>query len=203
MARDFAKHKRRPGPPGKKAPGPRRAQTRPASGQGAGASAGSAWRAYFAGVLTGGVLSFLLYLTTLPPGEPGRGEMAGPEPAGAPQAAATPPKPRFDFYKLLPEQTIDVDVAPAEVAQPRTDTAAGELYLLQAGSFRQREDADRRRAELLLLGLEPRVEETSGDNGRWFRVYLGPFESRAQVARARSLTAAQDIDTLLLKRGNP
>jgi cell division protein FtsN len=155
-----------------------------------------------AGVLTGGVLSFLLYLTTLPPGGPGPGETAAPESAGAPQVAAAP-KPRFDFYKLLPEQTIDVDVAPAEVAQPRTATTAGELYLLQAGSFRQREDADRRRAELLLLGLEPRVEETSGDNGRWFRVYLGPFESRSQVARARSLTAAQDIDTLLLKRGNP
>jgi cell division septation protein DedD len=199
VARDFAKHRRRPGPPGKKAPGPRRAQNRPAGSQGN--PAGPAWRAYFAGVLTGGVLSFLVYLTTLPP------EHAGPAETAAPEVAATPPKPRFDFYKLLPEQTIEVDVdvdaAPAEVAQPRAATAPGELYLLQAGSFRQREDADRRRAELLLLGLEPRVEETTGDNGRWFRVYLGPFEARSQVARARSLTAAQDIDTLLLKRGSP
>ena len=205
MARDFAKHKRRPGPPGKKAPAPRRAQNRAAGARGA--TAGSSWRAYFAGVLTGGVLSFLLYLTTLPPGEGGSGGATASDPAGAPQAAATPPKPRFDFYKLLPEQTIEVDVdvdaAPAEVAQPRTESAPGELYLLQAGSFRQREDADRRRAELLLLGLEPRVEETTGDNGRWFRVYLGPFEARSEVARARSLTAAQDIDTLLLKRGSP
>ena len=77
---------------------------------------------------------------------------------------------------------------------------APEYYLLQAGSFKQQEDADRRRAELLLLGLEPRVEASSGDNGRWFRVYLGPFDSRSAMAKARSLTAAQDIDTLLLKR---
>jgi hypothetical protein len=195
VARDFAKHRRRPGPPGKKAPGPRRAQNRPAVSQGN--PAGPAWRAYLAGVLTGGGLSFLVYLTTLPP------ENAGPAETAAPEVAATPPKPRFDFYKLLPEQTIEVDAAPAEVARPRAETTPGELYLLQAGSFRQREDADRRRAELLLLGLEPRVEETTGDNGRWFRVYLGPFEARSQVARARSLTAAQDIDTLLLKRGNP
>jgi cell division protein FtsN len=47
------------------------------------------------------------------------------------------------------------------------------------------------------------VEETNSDNGRWFRVYLGPFSSHAQMTRARSLTAAQDIDTLLLKRGTP
>ena len=47
------------------------------------------------------------------------------------------------------------------------------------------------------------MEETNSDNGRWFRVYLGPFTSHSQMTRARSLTAAQDIDTLLLKRGNP
>ena len=78
--------------------------------------------------------------------------------------------------------------------------AGAEVFLLQAGSFRQREDADRRRAELLLLGLEPRVEETTSDNGRWFRVYLGPFSSHAAMSKARGLTAAQDIDTLLLRR---
>jgi cell division protein FtsN len=92
-----------------------------------------------------------------------------------------------------------VDVDPADVARARGQDD-NSYYLLQAGSFRQLEDADRRRAELLLLGLEPRIEETSGDNGRWFRVYVGPFESRSKLARARSLAAAQRIDTLLLKR---
>jgi cell division protein FtsN len=103
---------------------------------------------------------------------------------------------------MLPQQTIDGPVEPAEVTSPPSGSA-GESYLLQAGSFRQREDADRRRAELLLLGLDPQVEETNSDNGRWFRVYLGPFSSHSQMTRARSLTAAQDIDTLLLKRGTP
>ena len=113
-----------------------------------------------------------------------------------------PPKPRFDFYTLLPEQTIDVEVNPGETAKNRTSQST-ELYLLQAGSFRQAEDAERRRAELLLLGLEPKVEKISGDNGRWFRVYVGPFESRSRLTRARSLTAAQNINTLLLKRSRP
>ena len=129
-------------------------------------------------------------------------EVAPGEPAVATEEQAeTAPRPRFDFYTLLPEQTIDVEVDPAEVTAPREGaSASGEVYLLQAGSFRQREDADRRRAELLLLGLQPEIEETSGDNGRWFRVYLGPFDSRSTMSRARSLTAGQDIDTLVLKR---
>ncbi|MDH3992436.1 MAG: SPOR domain-containing protein [Gammaproteobacteria bacterium] len=143
----------------------------------------------------------MLYLGTLP--TPAENEQAQ---AGEAQAIDQPPKPRFDFYTLLPEQTIEVEVEPAEIAKPRASAASNtstETYLLQAGSFRQREDADRRRAELLLLGLEPKVEETNGDNGRWYRVYLGPFQSRSTMTKARSLTAGQDIDTLLLKRSKP
>ena len=164
-----------------------------------GKEAASVWRWYGAGVVSGVLASLLIYLGMLP---------ADPGAEGAPRAATTtapveePPKPRFDFYTLLPEQTIDVEVDPGEIAKHRTNPST-ELYLLQAGSFRQREDADRRRAELILLGLEPKIEDTSGDNGRWFRVYVGPFESRSRLAKARSLTAAQNIDTLLLKRGRP
>ena len=200
MARDYAKKRT---PASRKAPARKKQPARPTSGNGL--------RWYGAGVLTGVFLSFLLYLGTLPPaGSPRQHQAAGEagpgqttpgapttEPA-APQPAT--PKPRFDFYTMLPEQTLEEDTLPGEVASPRQASGPEEYYLLQAGSFRQREDADRRRAELLLLGLEPRVEESRGDNGRWFRVYLGPFESRSKMSRARSLTAGQNIDTLVLKR---
>jgi cell division protein FtsN len=184
MAQDFARKKssqRKKAPARKKQP----AQT----------GAGNGLRWYLAGVVSGIFASFLLYLGTLPP--PG-----APQQAVAPTepAAEAQPKPRFDFYTMLPEQSIEDEVV---VQQPRTtaDTpTSSEYYLLQAGSFRQQEDADRRRAELLLLGLEPTIRESTGDNGRWFRVYLGPFQTRAAMSRARSLTAGQNIDTLVLKR---
>ncbi|RLA49187.1 MAG: sporulation protein [Gammaproteobacteria bacterium] len=197
MAQDFAKRKRvvssRKAPPRKK-----QAQRRP-RGKQSPKAAGNGWRWYGAGVLTGVFLSFLLYLGTLPT----PGGTAQEQPGGA-QATAQPPKPRFDFYTMLPGQTTDVEVEPApETVKPRSGNTPTDYYLLQTGSFRQREDADRRRAELLLLGLTPMVEETNGDNGRWYRVYVGPFESQSKMARARSLTANQNIDTLLLKRSKP
>ena len=165
---------------------------------------GKGFRLYFAGVLTGVFLSGLGYLATLrQPADPAQeiGSAAAP--------AAEIPKPRFDFYTLLPKQTIDMEEAPepvepaADVSKPPTPSTAPQPFFLQAGSFRQQADAERRRAELLLLGLTPKLEETSNDSGRWFRVYLGPFDSHESVTKARSLLANQNIDTVLLKRNGP
>lgn len=188
MARDYAS---------KRSKGAHKSASRKKAPAGTNSPAGSGLRWYGAGVLTGIFLSFLFYLGTLPPaGSPPQQQQADSVEAPGDNT----PKPRFDFYTMLPEQTIGEDEPPAQQEQPRPASQVNEYYLLQAGSFRQREDADRRRAELLLLGLEPRIEESTGDNGRWFRVYLGPFESRAKMSKARSLTAAQNIDTLVLKR---
>lgn len=107
--------------------------------------------------------------------------------------------PRFDFYELLPNQELDLnpEIEPADLQTQRPNDAQ---YLLQVGSFRNESDADRRRGELALLGLDASIEVGESDNGRWFRVYLGPFQSRSEMARARSLTAEADMDTLLLLR---
>ena len=110
--------------------------------------------------------------------------------------------PRFDFYTVLPNQELDLnpDIEPADL---QSGNASSAQYLLQVGAFRQHADADRRRGELALLGLEASVEPGNEDNGRWYRVYLGPFENRSEMERARSLTAQADMDTLLLKRESP
>jgi cell division protein FtsN len=175
----------------------RRSKGRGASRQQETASAQPFLRGFVTGLASGLFVAFLLYLATLP-AEPGAPGDASAEAAVA-SAESTAPTPEYEFYELLPKQEIRVDVDPAELPRERAASDAPR-YLLQAGSFRQADDADRRRAELLLLGLDPRVEETQGQTGRWYRVIIGPFESRSAMARARSLTAQQDIDTLLMQR---
>jgi cell division protein FtsN len=201
VAQDYAK--RRQGTT-KKKPAPRKAQAQRATSEPQPRSKG--FRLYMTGVISGMFLSFLVYLGTLPkPAEPGQ-EIAG---AAQAEVEAEAPKPRFDFYTLLPEQTMEVDeevetVEPAaDVSKPPPAAAAPQPYFLQAGSFRQQEDAERRRAELLLLGLEPKIEDSTVDSGRWFRVSLGPFESHDAVSKARGLLANQNIDSVLLKRSGP
>jgi len=197
VPQDFAKRKTSTG--GKKtAPAKTQARRHPQESE----PRGRGLRLYFSGLLTGVFLSFIGYLSTLPQSTDGL-----EEPAAAP--APEVPKPRFDFYTTLPAQKIAVEEKPeavepaAVVAKPPPATASAELYFLQVGSFRQQEDAERRRAELLLLGLDPKVEGTNTDKGRWFRLYIGPFESHDAVSRARGLLANQNIESVLLKRDRP
>ncbi|WP_439106259.1 SPOR domain-containing protein [Congregibacter sp.] len=171
-----------------------RKSTRGASRQHEPSHSGAGLKWYAAGVATGLFIAFMLYLVTLP-AEPG----SAPELAGSP--TVNTPEPEYEFFEVLPNQEITVDVDPADLPKPRS-AGSGKQYLLQAGSFRQAADADRRRGELLLLGLNPSVEDTRGDTGRWYRVVLGPFDSRSAMAKARSLTAQQDIDTLLIQRNS-
>ncbi len=150
------------------------------------------WTWFLAGMLCGLFLAGLLWLASQQPEAP-------VDRTAAAEPREERPQPRFDFYTLLPEQRIDVEVDPEAMASASAEPDADQ-FLLQAGSFKQPEDADRRRAELLLLGLDASVEEANTDNGRWYRVYIGPFDSRSKLQSARSLTAQQGIDTLLLKR---
>ncbi len=202
MPQDYAKRRQNTG---KKRPAPRRAQAERQTGETR--PRGKGFRLYLTGVITGMFLSFLIYLGTLPtPTAPGESVASTAQPEAE---EAEVPKPRFEFYTLLPEQTMEIaeeaePVEPAaDVSKPPGATAAPQPYFLQAGSFRQQEDAERRRAELLLLGLTPNIEESTVDSGRWFRVSLGPFESHEAVSKARSLLANQNIDSVLLKRSAP
>jgi hypothetical protein len=159
------------------------------------------WVWFFAGLVSGVVLSVLSWLALQQPEVIAVAESTISA-ITIDSADSGSTGPRFDFYTLLPEQRIDVEIGPANIAAARA-AESSDQFLLQAGSFKQADDADRRRAELILLGLDAHVEDTTGDNGRWHRVYIGPFESRSRLAKARSVTAQRGIDTLLLRRPRP
>ena len=197
MPQDFAKRKQDTG--ARKVPA---ATAQARRNTGGNPPRGNSLRMYLAGLLTGIFVSFIGYLAILP-----QPEVPAPDGAAiiaAPEVAV--PKPRFDFYTLLPKQTISGEEEPeavepaAVVSNPPAPSSAPQPFFLQAGSFRQQADAERRRAELVLLGLTPKLEEATNDSGRWFRVYLGPFDSHESLTKARGLLANQNIETVLLKR---
>ena len=145
---------------------------------------------FIVGVITGAIASLGIVAGINPTALP---TAITPSPAGTAQSI---PQPSFTFFNTLEDESFSLDTERSVEIGPSEYTK----YVLQAGSFRAIADADRRRGELALLGLESSIEQINVDTGSWHRVYIGPFDSRSSMAKARALTAQSDIDTLLLKR---
>ena len=163
------------------------------------------WLWLFTGVLAGAFAMFLLHLNGLTPSQQPAIAVSETTVVEAQPPADAPPEqelsePRLQFYQLLKESTVEVpEPDPTAIAnQPINNTQ----YVLQAGSFKNSSDANRMRAELILLNLTTTVEESLGSDNQqvWYRVMVGPFDSRSKMAKARSILVSNDINPLLLKR---
>ncbi len=108
----------------------------------------------------------------------------------------------YDFYKLLEEQKVEAPKVEAYKSTPK-GAAIQYQYILQAGSFRNSEDADRMRANLLLLGLDAYQQASDNGNGVWNRVYVGPFTNRSKLNKAMDILVSNNISPLTLKRPLP
>ena len=111
----------------------------------------------------------------------------------APKAEVAPKKDTFEFYQILQDSKVDTSHVDAYQSTPRGEQDY--YYMLQAASFRNPEDADRMRAQLILSGLvETSVRETTGQNEKpWFRVILGPYDSRSKMKRAEDRLVSMNI----------
>ena len=105
----------------------------------------------------------------------------------------------YEFYERL--QNIEVQV-------PEKGTAAGNerdpapanidrpgVYVIQAGSFRKQEDADRVQAQLRVLGIEASVQKVQVDQGEVFRVRIGPLSDLVEIHRLRARLRDADFES--------
>jgi len=131
---------------------------------------------------------------------------------------ATENKSRFDFYNILPgieepDSELFIDPAPTAAAPTApskapplppakvASTTSPELvkYYLQAGSFSSRDAAERRKAELALLGIVATViTQKSGNNAAAHRVQIGPFKKMEELDRIRGSLQSNGITTSLV-----
>lgn len=158
-----------------------------------------AWVIFGYGLVTGSILTLAVqtldYRALLQSKDP-QAEESKPE--------ALKPSPKFEFYTVLPEQNLSKPRPKSNDQQAGANsppnTAVTDYFIVQAGSFRNEADADRRRAELILLGLDPKIDQVSNQAGRWYRVFVGPLSERSEAERLKALTASQNIETLILSR---
>jgi len=211
MARDYAKKDRpvRPGAASTRKPAnskKRQATTGPRKRTPAGAQHGALsvkWILSLAAV--GGFVGFVVYLNALPApqGASQQAEEREPVTARAPETAAEPkPQPKqqernFRFYDMLPES----EVVPPEVQEYSPNPSRQDInYIVQSGSFRKMEDAERQRAQIAFQGLRAQIQQINLDSGSvWYRVNVGPFESRSQMNAAVDKLVSINIQPLVRK----
>lgn len=112
-----------------------------------------------------------------------------------------PARKRFTFYDILPNfEVVTPDEEPEIEAEstPRAIVEPG-VYVLQAGSFSTNEDADRRRAELALHGIESHIQRVKVNNRNYHRVYIGPTDDLDELNMLRSRLRAAKIDVLRIR----
>ncbi|WP_336368384.1 SPOR domain-containing protein [Marinobacter sp. C2H3] len=145
----------------------------------------------------GGFIGFIVYLNSLPvTPAPTRATASAPETQPAP-TTADDKKPTFRFYDMLPESEV-VPPQVEEYSPPKTFTQYD--YIVQSGSFRDRADAERQRAQIAFQGLRASIQRIETDSGSvWFRVNVGPFSDRSKMNAAVDKLVTLSISPLVRK----
>jgi cell division protein FtsN len=163
-------------------------------------NAAPAWLWFILGAICGAFAMSLVFTLH----KPQTNTEPAAEQAKPAQTAPKTPKPRFDFYKLLQESETIVPATETagDADKSQSSTSADNLeYILQVGSFPAQPEADKLRAQLLLLNLDVHIEPVEIHKGEvWHRVVVGPFDSQEKLTTAKAKLVENQYTALVLKR---
>ncbi|MEX2151445.1 MAG: SPOR domain-containing protein [Steroidobacteraceae bacterium] len=161
----------------------------------------SGWTGLVIGLAVGlGVGLALYFFDPRTPPDTAGAPAADAEPASAREAAAGDPE-RYDFYEVLPNFEVIVPEREAvlKLEAPTAPVERAGSYVLQVGSYRKFEEADRVRAQLALQGIESRVQPVSIDNDTMHRVRVGPINDLKELNRVRDRLREAEMDFLVIR----
>lgn len=159
------------------------------------------------------------------PASPPKLESTAPD-IGQARSAATPDKPRFEFYDLLQGDKAGKDNASAKASPKATPVATlpekkaadvsapvpapvptstavatpKETYMLQAGAFQNESDAENLKAKIAFAGLEAHIKPVNVQpKGTLYRVRLGPYRGQDEVNKIKAVLSQNGIDASIVK----
>ena len=121
--------------------------------------------------------------------------------------------PSYDFYTILPEieQVIPEEYTapaakqkPAESKDAKTTptqpvAAESDHYLLQAGSFGKKDEANQLKAKLALSGYESYLQKVTVDGKKFYRVRMGPYRNLNKLDAASKDLGTKGINAMRIK----
>lgn len=169
----------------------------------------SAFVWFLAGLGIGLFATLLVYLDGQPESSSNFSEAVQKEldkikkkPEKKPTGAPSKQEPKFNFYTILPELEVlipDSETRPPKRDSSNTTTASlsrGKQYILQAGSFQRKDDAEKLKASLALLGYEANIQHVTINRDDWHRVRIGPYTNTKDLYQTISLLHQHDINAM-------
>ncbi|MGH8106962.1 MAG: SPOR domain-containing protein [Arenimonas sp.] len=126
------------------------------------------------------------------------------------------PKPKYDFYTLLPEKEVVIPDAELQAqaeaeakkkatpvnpatpdlvtAEPAPTTTAETRYLIQAGAFKNQDEAENLKATIALTGEVARIESAEINGTTVYRVRLGPYSTASSLSAAKQALSSHGIE---------
>lgn len=131
------------------------------------------------------------------------------------------PKPKYDFYTLLPEKEVVIpdaelkaqaeaeakkNAAPVSpvtpdlvTATPETAPVAESRFLIQAGAFKNPDEAENLKATIALTGEVARIESAEINGTTVYRVRLGPYSTASSLSSAKQALSSHGIEAQAIK----
>ncbi|AUT35922.1 MULTISPECIES: SPOR domain-containing protein [Acinetobacter] len=134
----------------------------------------------------------------------------------------------YRFYDLLPQQQVTpipeqaipesknqgtaMIVEAPSTTQPAASESVGidpnqsattpqqPTYILQVRSYNDPDQADARRAEIILNGLSANVLKSTENGQTWYRVISGPYDTQDAALAAQQTLQHSGIDSIVIKR---
>ena len=114
----------------------------------------------------------------------------------------TAPALEFEFHKILPAREIKISewVAEEQTIQGAGSVEEESVYILQVGSFKQKEAADQVKAQLALLGISADIQRfVINDQDTRCRVRIGPYTDQQRLNNERRRIQDNNLEFMTLK----
>jgi len=124
------------------------------------------------------------------------------KPSKAPPGPPVNNKPKFDFYTILPE--LEVAIPEQDLINTNNSSTSNSKinhqYILQAGSFKKFEEADKLKARLALQGIEANIQKVKiNATDTWHRVRIGPMNNIKVLNNTRRRLRDLGIASIVVK----
>ena len=193
MARDYVRRS----PPKKKGGNKKRS-----AGRGRAPERRVPWLAILFALLLFGGLGYLIHLIKGSAGDPPSAEPARVQ-QQAPAKKVNPidqkPVEKWRYIEQLENKEVVVSVPTPANERKKPEAAPAKVYYMQCGSFRSASQAEQLKARIAFQGLSSEVKRSEGSNGIWYRVVMGPYNSKRKADQAKHKMSSINTGCILLQ----